>query len=86
MLDGQALLNKREEFIFSRSQELNRHEKDLEDEKSNFENDIKSLNEEKRNLEVKLKSLSAREEVSLFLLLFHNVVLIMHMILYDETY
>lgn len=72
------MLNKREEFIFSRSAELNRREKDLEGEKLNLENDVKSLNEGKRNLEVKLKSLSAREEVSLFSFLFHNIVLIMY--------
>ncbi|MCD7471063.1 hypothetical protein HAX54_011343 [Datura stramonium] len=35
--DIQALLNKREDIIFSSSQELNRREKDFEDEKSNSE-------------------------------------------------
>lgn len=69
------MLNKREDFIFNRSQELNKREKDLAAEKSNLENDVKALNEEKCNLELKLKSLSAREEVSPFLSLFTYVVL-----------
>ena len=71
LLDGQALLNQREDFIFSRSQELNRLEKELEASKSNIETELSALNEEKLILELKVASLSTREEVGcLYLLLF----------------
>lgn len=71
LLDGQALLNQREEYIFSRSQELNRLEKELEASKSNIEKELRALNEEKSNLELKLASLTTREEVGcVYLLLF----------------
>ncbi|XP_057491664.1 protein CROWDED NUCLEI 4-like [Actinidia eriantha] len=62
LLDGQALLNKREDYIFSRSQELNRLEKELESSKANTEKDLRALNEERSNLELNVASLSAREE------------------------
>lgn len=63
LLDGQALLNQREDYIFSRSQELNRLEKELEASRSNIENEFRALQEEKSNLELKVASLTAREEV-----------------------
>ena len=57
------MLNQREDFIFSRSQELNRLEKELETSKANTEKDVRALNEERSNLELNAASLSAREEV-----------------------
>lgn len=62
LLDGQALLNQREDYIFNRSQELTRLEKELEASKSKFEKELKVLSEEKTNLELKEASLSKREE------------------------
>ncbi|GFY86673.1 little nuclei4 [Actinidia rufa] len=62
LLDGQTLLTKREDYIFSRSQELNRLEKELESSKANTEKDLRALNEERSNLELNVASLSAREE------------------------
>ncbi|KAL6955025.1 branched-chain-amino-acid transaminase [Sarracenia purpurea var. burkii] len=62
LLDGQALLNQREDYIFSRSQELNRLEKEYESSKANLEEELRSLNEERSKLELNVASLSAREE------------------------
>ncbi|XP_043714451.1 protein CROWDED NUCLEI 4-like [Telopea speciosissima] len=65
LLDGQALLNQREEYIFGRSQELNRIEKELEALKENIENKNRTLNEEKSNLDSKTSALSKREEAAI---------------------
>ncbi|KAJ4966526.1 hypothetical protein NE237_018375 [Protea cynaroides] len=65
LLDGQALLNQREEYIFERSQELSRREKEMEALKENIENKYRSLNEEKFNLDLKMTALLKREEASI---------------------
>ncbi|KAL0377945.1 UNVERIFIED_CONTAM: protein CROWDED NUCLEI 4 [Sesamum radiatum] len=58
----QALLNQREEYVFTKTQELKRFEKELEDLKLSIDKERTSLNEEKVALELKASSLSAREE------------------------
>ncbi|KAH1082511.1 hypothetical protein J1N35_022272 [Gossypium stocksii] len=63
LLDGQASLNWREEYIFSRSQELNQLEKELEASRVDIERERKALKDEKSKLELTLASLSKREEV-----------------------
>ncbi|XP_073310215.1 nuclear matrix constituent protein 1b-like isoform X2 [Primulina huaijiensis] len=62
LLEAQGLLNQREDYVFTRSQELERFEKKMEDLKSSLEKDQRSLNEEKLALELRTSSLSAREE------------------------
>ncbi|GAV57667.1 hypothetical protein CFOL_v3_01204 [Cephalotus follicularis] len=62
LLDGQALLNQREDHIFNRSQELIRLEKEMDVSRANIEKELRSLNDEKSNLELALASLSRREE------------------------
>ncbi|MBA0653735.1 hypothetical protein Goklo_020876 [Gossypium klotzschianum] len=62
LLDGQASLNQREEYIFSRSQELNQLEKELEASRVDIEREHKALKDEKSKLELTLASLSKREE------------------------
>ncbi|KAJ4832087.1 hypothetical protein Tsubulata_037646 [Turnera subulata] len=62
LLDAQALLNQREDFVASRSQELTRLEKELEALKENIEKELRSLNDEKSNLKVTVASLHQREE------------------------
>ena len=63
LLDGQASLNEREEYIFSRNQELNRLEKELEASRADFEKERRALKDEKSNIELTLASLTKREEV-----------------------
>ncbi|XVF61418.1 hypothetical protein PTKIN_Ptkin08bG0127900 [Pterospermum kingtungense] len=63
LLDGQASLNAREEYIFNRTQELNQLEKDLEASRADVEKERRALKDEKSNLELALASLSKREEV-----------------------
>lgn len=63
LLEGQALLNQREDYILSRSQELNRLEKEYESSKADIDKERRGLNEERSNLELTVASLSAREEV-----------------------
>lgn len=63
--DGQALLNQREEYIFNRSQESKRFEKELEDIKLSLEKEKEALNEKKQTLNLEAMSLSAREEVKI---------------------
>lgn len=63
LLDGQALLNQREGYIFARSQELDRLEKELEASKANIEKQRGALNDEKSDLELKVASLVEREQV-----------------------
>lgn len=63
LLEGQALLNQREEYILSRSQELNRLEKEYESSKADIDKELRGLNEKRSNLELTVASLSAREEV-----------------------
>lgn len=65
LLDGQALLNQREEYVFNKTQELKRFEKELDDLKLCIDKERMALNEEKIVLELKSSSLSAREEVNL---------------------
>ncbi|XP_073139818.1 uncharacterized protein [Henckelia pumila] len=65
LLEGQGLLNQREEHVFTRTQELERFEKKLEDLKFRLEKDQRSLNEEKLSLELRASSLSAREEAAI---------------------
>ncbi|KZV29915.1 nuclear matrix constituent protein 1-like protein-like [Dorcoceras hygrometricum] len=62
LLEGQGLLNQREEYVFTRTQELERLEKKLEDMKLRLEKDQRYLNEEKLALQSKASSISAREE------------------------
>ncbi|OMP01715.1 Aminotransferase, class IV [Corchorus olitorius] len=62
LLDGQASLNKREEYIFSKTQELNRVEKELEASRAEIEKERRALKDEKSNLELTSASLSKREE------------------------
>lgn len=63
LLDGQALLNQREDYVASKSQELSCIEKELEASKASIENELRDLNDRKSNLEVTVASLSQREEV-----------------------
>ncbi|XVF15374.1 hypothetical protein REPUB_Repub09cG0146800 [Reevesia pubescens] len=62
LLDGQDSLNRREEYIFSRTQELNGLEKELEASRADIEKELRALKDEKSNLELTLASLSKREE------------------------
>ncbi|CAA0817222.1 Protein CROWDED NUCLEI 4 [Striga hermonthica] len=62
LLDGQALLNQREEYIFSKTQELKKFEKELGDLRLQIDKERTALNEEKVALELKASSLTAREE------------------------
>lgn len=70
LLDGQALLNQRDEYIFNKTQELKRFEKELDGLKQNIDKERAVLNEEKNVLLLKASSLSAREEVNLITSLF----------------
>ncbi|KAJ6868225.1 hypothetical protein NC651_033319 [Populus alba x Populus x berolinensis] len=63
LLDGQSLLNQREEYVASKSQELNQLVKVLEVLKANIEKELRSLNEEISNLELTAASLSQRGAV-----------------------
>ncbi|KAL8472840.1 hypothetical protein ACS0TY_029892 [Phlomoides rotata] len=62
LLDGQALLNQRDEYIFNKTLELKRFEKELDELKQNIDKERALLNEEKNVLVLKASSLSAREE------------------------
>ena len=66
LLEAQALLNQREEFIFSRSQELNRVEKEIEDSKATIEKKLRDLNDDRLSMDLTKASLSKREEVNFF--------------------
>lgn len=66
LLEAQALLNQREDFIFSRSQELNRVEKEIEDSKATIEKKVRDLNDERLSMDLTKASLSKREEVNFF--------------------
>lgn len=66
LLEAQALLNQREDFIFSRSQEVNRVEKEVEDSKATIEKKLRDLNDERLSMDLTKASLSKREEVSIF--------------------
>lgn len=66
LLDGQALLNQREDYVANKSQDLNQLEKVLEVSKENIEKELRALNDEKSKLELTIASLSQREEVSVF--------------------
>ncbi|GER28196.1 nuclear matrix constituent protein 2 [Striga asiatica] len=76
LLDGQALLNQREEYIFSKTQELKKFEKELGDLKLQIDKERTALSEEKVALELKASSLTAREEVDLLRSIFilHAVI------------
>ena len=75
LLDGQSLLNQREEYVFNRSQELTRLEKQLEASKLDVENERKVLFEKKQDLDLLQTSLSAREEVCCQSFLINSVLL-----------
>ncbi|GLT46845.1 hypothetical protein SLA2020_205750 [Shorea laevis] len=62
LLDGQALLNQREEYIFSRSEEVNRLEKELEVSKETIEKEQRVMKDEKSRLDSASASLLKREE------------------------
>ncbi|XP_023517391.1 protein CROWDED NUCLEI 4-like [Cucurbita pepo subsp. pepo] len=62
LLDGQALLNQREEYVLSKTQELSRLEKELEDSRANIEDERRSINNEKSKLQLTEAALSKREE------------------------
>ncbi|KAF8012304.1 hypothetical protein BT93_I0444 [Corymbia citriodora subsp. variegata] len=62
LLDGQALLNQREGYIFTRSQELDQLEKELEASRANIEKQRGALNDEKSDLELRVASLVEREQ------------------------
>ncbi|XP_038881730.1 protein CROWDED NUCLEI 4 isoform X2 [Benincasa hispida] len=62
LLDGQALLNQREEYILSKTQELNRFEKELEESRANIENERRAIHDEKSKLQLSEASLSKRED------------------------
>ncbi|XP_050944759.1 protein CROWDED NUCLEI 4 [Cucumis melo] len=62
LLDGQALLNQREEYILSKTQELNRCEKELEELRANIENERRAVHDEKSKMQLSEASLSKREE------------------------
>ncbi|KDP32126.1 hypothetical protein JCGZ_12587 [Jatropha curcas] len=62
LLDAQGFLNQREDYVASKSQELNDLEKELEASKAIIEKDRRALNEEKSNLELAVASVSQREE------------------------
>lgn len=65
LLDSQALLNQREEYVLDQTQELKKFEKGLDDLKLRIAQERAALSEEKIALELKASSLSAREEVNL---------------------
>ncbi|KAL6573080.1 hypothetical protein OROHE_002556 [Orobanche hederae] len=62
LLDGQALLNQREEYVLNKTQELKRLEKELEELRLCIDQERTAVNEGKVALELKASSLSAREE------------------------
>ncbi|GLU20175.1 hypothetical protein SLE2022_363870 [Rubroshorea leprosula] len=62
LLDGQALLNQREEYIFSRSEELKRLEKELEVSRESIEKERTVLKDEKSRLDSAFTSSLKKEE------------------------
>ncbi|KAF9601499.1 hypothetical protein IFM89_020266 [Coptis chinensis] len=62
VLDSQALLNQREEYISGKHQDFSRLEKELEDSKAKIDKKLIALNEEEASLNLNLASLSTREE------------------------
>ncbi|KAK9109799.1 hypothetical protein Sjap_017859 [Stephania japonica] len=62
LLDGQALLNQREEYVLGRSQELSRLGKELEASKLALDTEFEFLKEEKTKLEQNMATLIAREQ------------------------
>lgn len=63
LLEAQALLNQREDYIFSRSEKLDQLEKELEDTKLNIKEERRAIYDEKSKLELGEVSLQKREEV-----------------------
>ncbi|XP_058005444.1 protein CROWDED NUCLEI 4-like [Hevea brasiliensis] len=61
LLDGQALLNQREDYVASKCQELNRLEKELENSKTRIEKELRDLHDKKSNLELTVASSTQRE-------------------------
>ncbi|KAJ9177413.1 hypothetical protein P3X46_012635 [Hevea brasiliensis] len=61
LLDGQALLNQREDYVASKCQELNRLEKELENSKTRIEKELRDLHDKISNLELTVASLTQRE-------------------------
>ncbi|KAI4327303.1 hypothetical protein L6164_019780 [Bauhinia variegata] len=62
LLEAQTLLNQREHHILSRSQEVNRLQKELEDAKVKIEKERRALHDEKSNLGLMEATLKRREE------------------------
>ncbi|XP_030528268.1 protein CROWDED NUCLEI 4 [Rhodamnia argentea] len=62
LLDGQALLNQREGYISTRSQELDQLEKELEASKADIGKQRGALNDDKSDLELGAASLVEREQ------------------------
>lgn len=78
LLDGQASLNQREDYILSRTQEISRLEKELQVSRVNLEEERKALKNEKYNLDLKAASLDARDEVQYITVqLFNQIVIYM---------
>lgn len=75
LLDGQALLNQREEYILSKTQELSRSEKELEELRASIENERRAVHDEKSKMQLYEASLSKREEVNSFPLLILDSVI-----------
>jgi len=67
LLEGQTLLNQREDYIFQKSKELSRFEKELGEAKSKFEEECKLHQEKKSNLDLDMSALATREEVCIFI-------------------
>jgi hypothetical protein len=63
LLQSQTLLNQREDHLFSRSQELIRLQKELEDTKFKIEKEHEALNDKKTNLKLLEATLIQQEEV-----------------------
>lgn len=63
LMEGQSLLNQREEHLHVRLKELSLAEKELAEAKLKFENDSSTFGEEKANLELNVAALATREEV-----------------------
>lgn len=86
LLDGQALLNQREEYIFGRAQELNQLEKELDGLQEKIENRSRALNEEKSNLDLNMAALIKREEVYLSIFCCEYIIILFVFLGYRELH
>lgn len=62
LLEGQTLLNQREDYIFQRSKELSSFEKELDAAKFKFEEESRALHEKKSILDLEMAALATRDE------------------------